>query len=252
VGPYQRGGERGTGVNAHKICNTQMKDHPLQRLEGRPLGEYQLHLQHVKPLHLSGWRGFSLALKDREGILAQPPVVEGIYSAGGKDGVKPWMDITVIEGIQFGTGRRCNLRQAGLIQALAQLIPPGGHLMVSYEDSDPLHRETDRALSAGIPPVLTPLGFLLFMSGFRLVKNWYLSEGGHEGPRKLWGEKPPDQSWSVTWDKETARQVVKFFNDLETGTDYTAIETVKKTARRVFSSLEIDASDIPPFVENLF
>jgi hypothetical protein len=232
-----------------------MKDHPLQRLEGRPLGEYQLHLQRMKPLHLSGWRGFSLALKDREGTLAQPPVAEGIYSAGGKDGVKPWMDITVTEGIQFGAGRTLNLRQSGLIhglfQTLAQLIPPGGHLMVSYEDSDPLHRETARALSAGVPPVLTPLGFLLFVGGFRLVKNWYLSEGGHEGPRKLWGEKPPDQSWSVTWDKETARQLVDFLDGLQTGTDDTAIEAFKKTAQKVFSSLEIDASDLPPVVENL-
>lgn len=232
-----------------------MKDHPLQRLEGRVLGAYRLHLQHMKPLHLSGWRGFSLALKDREETLAQPPVVEGIYSAGGKDGVKPWMDITVAEVVQFWPGKRLNLLQTelirGLFQSLGQLIPPGGHLMVSYEDSDLLHRETDRALSAGVPPVLTPLGFLLFMSGFRLVKNWYLSEGGHEGPRKLWGEKPPDHAWSVTWDRETATHVASFLNDVQTGTDYTALEALKQTARKVFSSLEIDASDISQSVEDL-
>jgi hypothetical protein len=165
------------------------------------------------------------------------------------------MDITVAEGVQFGAGKRVNLRRAklihGLFQSLGQLIPPGGHLMVSYEDSAPLHRGTDRALSAGVPPVLTPLGILLFMSGFRLVKNWYLSEGGHEGPRKLWGEKPPDRSWAVTWDRETARHVADFLNDVQTGTDYTAIEALKKTARRVLSSLEIDASDIPRSVANL-
>jgi len=233
-----------------------MKDHPLQRLKNRPLGEYRLHLQPLKQLRLSGWRGFSLALKDREGTLAQPPVVEGIYSSGGKDGVKPWMDITVTEGVRFGSGRRLDLRQTGLMhelfRSLARLIPPGGHLMVSYEDSDPLHGETDRALAAGVPPILTPLGFLLFMSGFRLVKNWYLSEGGHEGPRKLWGEKPLDRSWSVTWDQETARQLVHFLDGLRDVTDHTEREALQKTAQKIFSSLEIDVSDIPRSVEDLF
>lgn len=178
-----------------------MNDHPLQSLEGHPFNDYRLHLQRLKQLRRSGWRGFSPALKDRNGILSQPPVVEGIYSAGGKDDVRPWMEISVAEVVTFGSGRRLNLRRAGLmeelLQSLSLLIPPGGHLMVSYEDSDPLHRETDRALSAGVPPIMTPLGLSLFMSGFRLVKNWYLSEGGQVGPRKLWGEKPPDRSWSL-------------------------------------------------------
>jgi hypothetical protein len=225
-----------------------MKDHPLQQLEGRLLGEYRLHLQQLKPLRLSGWRGFSLALKDRNGTLAQPPVVEGIYSAGGKDAVRPWMDIAVTEVIEFGPDSRLDLRQAGLMpelfQSLSQLIPPGGHLMVSYEDTDPLHRETDRALSAGVPPVLTPLGFILFMSGFRLVKNWYLSEGGHEGPRKLWGEKPPASAWSVVWDEDTARQLVSFFKGWQEPSKDRAknrvwIEGWRKTARAIFAALEI-------------
>jgi hypothetical protein len=221
-----------------------MKDHPLQRLEGSPLGEYHLHLPQLKRLHLSGWRGFTLALQDREGTDAQPPVVEGIYSAGGKDGVSPWMDISVVEVIEFGSRRRLNLRQAGLMAELfiylAQLVPPGGHLMVSYEDADPLHRETDRALSTGIPPVLTPLGFLLFESGFRLVKNWYLSEGGYEGPRKLWGEKPPNRTWTRVWDQATARQLVGFFKEkADTSEDRTGIERWRKNARMIFAALDI-------------
>lgn len=225
-----------------------MPEHPLHSLEDRLLGRYRLHLQQLKPLRFSGWRGFSLVVKDQSGKLFQPPVVEGIYSAGGKDNVRPWMDITVTEVLEGGSGRRLNLRQTGLLpelfQSLALLIPPGGHLMVSYEDPNPLHRETAQALSAGVPPVLTPLGLLLFMSGFRLVKNWYLSEGGHEGPRKLWGEKPPDRSWSVLWDQATAREVVEYLKD------HRGTEAVAKTAQRVFSSLEIDDAQLRRHVEN--
>jgi hypothetical protein len=230
-----------------------MHDHPLRSLEGRLLKEYRLHLQRLKQLRLTGWRGFSVALEDRDGKLAQPPVVEGIYSAGGKDDVQPWMDITVSEVIAFGSGKRLNLRQAGLIeelfQSLSLLIPPGGHLMVSYEDTDPLHRETDRALAAGVPPVMTPLGFLLFRSGFRLVKNWYLSEGGHEGPRKLWGEKPPDNAWALVWDEDTARQLVSFLKKWKKPSkdqvkDRTWIEGWRKIARMIFSALKIEDSNL--------
>jgi hypothetical protein len=219
-----------------------MPDHPLQSLENHLLGRYRLHLQGLKQLRFSGWRGFALALRGREGVFFQPPVVQGIYSAGGKDNVKPWMDITVSEIIEGGPGRRINLSQQGLMhklfQSLSELIPPGGHLMVSYEDENPLHRETARALSAGVPPVLTPLGFLLFMSGFRLVKNWYLSEGGYEGPRKLWGEKPPGKVWSLLWDQTTAKQLVHYLGA------HQAPEEVEKTAQRVLSSLEIEDADL--------
>jgi hypothetical protein len=131
-----------------------------------------------------------------------------------------------------------------LFQSLAQLIPPGGHLMVSYEGADPLQRETDQALSAGVPPVLTPLGFFLFLSGFRLVKNWYLAEGGHEGPRKLWGEKPPDRSWSVRWDQVTATGLLDYL------ADHRVTEALAKDAQRILSSLEIADTDLRRAVEN--
>ncbi len=225
-----------------------MQDHPLESLEDRILGRYRLHLQRLKPLRFSGWRGFALALRDRAGTLLQPAAVEGIYSAGGKDNVRPWMDITVAEALEGRAGSRLDLRQTGLMpelfQSLSQLIPPGGHLMVSYEDPNPVHRETDQTLAAGVPPVLTPLGLLLFLSGFRLVKNWYLSEGGHEGPRKLWGEKPPDKSWSLLWDKAIARQLLNYLKD------HQASEELAKTAQRVFSSLEIDDADLRRHLES--
>jgi len=50
-------------------------------------------------------------------------------------------------------------------------------------------------------------GYLLFRSGFQLVKDWYLSEGGFEGPRKLWGEKAPDQKWADIFLEKTAVQI---------------------------------------------
>jgi hypothetical protein len=71
---------------------------------------------------------------------------------------------------------------------LGAAIPPGGHLSVEYEN--PLWRETQKGLLAGIPPLATPLGGLLFDGGSGdSFKDWYFPEGGQEGGRKLQGNK---------------------------------------------------------------
>jgi hypothetical protein len=38
--------------------------------------------------------------------------------------------------------------------------------------------------------VTTPLGYRLFQAGVRSYRDWYIPEGGREGPRKLQGFKP--------------------------------------------------------------
>jgi len=40
----------------------------------------------------------------------------------------------------------------------------------------------------GIPPIVTPLGYMLFLIGFRTgFKDWYFAEGGNEELHKLQG-----------------------------------------------------------------
>jgi len=45
-------------------------------------------------------------------------------------------------------------------------------------------------LALGYPQVTSPLGYLMFLAGCRSYRDWYISEGGREGPRKLQGFKP--------------------------------------------------------------
>lgn len=74
------------------------------------------------------------------------------------------------------------------LRPLATAIPPGGHLTVEYEQS--LWQDTQGGLLAGIPPLATPLGALLFDAGSGdSFKDWYFPEGGQEGGRKLQGNK---------------------------------------------------------------
>ena len=46
----------------------------------------------------------------------------------------------------------------------------------------------------------------------QLIKDWYLAEGGHEGPCKLWGEKAPNDTWAQTFYKNTAQQILQFLD----------------------------------------
>jgi len=196
---------------------------PLKNLNGRRLNGYTLHMEELKQLRFSGWKGFKLYFRDFCGALSGFPVIKGIYSVGGKDGVKPWMDIEYYEELEYLKEKETKdsliLSSSSLARKLfknlGNIIPPGGHLMVSYEGEQIIHTSTAKSLNMGIPPVATALGFLIFQGGFQLIKDWYLSEGGHEGPRKLWGEKAPDDTWAKTFYEKTALQIHKYLERIE-------------------------------------
>jgi hypothetical protein len=190
----------------------------LKNLDNKRVNGYKLHMGELRQLRFSGWKGFRLYLRDSRGALSGFPVIKGIYSAGGKDGVKPWMDLEYYEELVFLEEKETkhslilssNSLDRKLFKYLGNIIPPGGHLMVSYEGEQIIHTNTAKSLSKGIPPAATSLGFLIFQAGFQLIKDWYLSEGGYEGPRKLWGEKAPDDTWAKTFYKKTAQQLLQF------------------------------------------
>lgn len=196
-----------------------MEDHrDLKALYNKRLDGFKIVLREVKTLRLSGWKGFKLHLEKAQGLLSQDPVIKGIYSRGGKDGVKPWLDLDYSEELDFvgkaDKEERIILSQKSLdhrlFDILSDIIPPGGHLMVSYEGDQKIHFDTRKSLSLQVPPAITPLGYLIFKAGFQLVKDWYLAEGGFEGPRKLWGEKAPDKKWEKAFLEKTEQHISQF------------------------------------------
>lgn len=227
-----------TEVNA---MNPDDKNHPLSRLDGKKINSLTLHLGEMKQLRLSGWKGFKLYLESFQGILSPDPVIKGIYSSGGKDGVLPWMDLDFRDEIQLhgphGAREKysLSLSESGILlfSHLGDLIPPGGHLMVSYEGEQKIHAETRQSLSLGIPPAATPLGYLLFIGGFQHIKDWYLAEGGFEGPRKLWGEKAPDKAWEQDYLQRTAEQVDSFLKQTFSSSQEGLIESARERATEI-------------------
>src|SRR5690349_21746239 len=118
----------------------------------------------------------------------------GLISGGGR-GVMPWCEGCILPWIELANAPRFDARKAGLeadlIKVIGSLIPDGGHLMLEYES--PGQSETHRELLLRVPPAATHLGALMFAAGFRgHFKDWYISEGGHEGPRKLQANKSPN------------------------------------------------------------
>jgi hypothetical protein len=151
-----------------------------------------IELREVRPR--AGWLRCSLTVLDENGTPARTPLMTGIISGGGR-GVMPWLETRIYPQLELANRQAFDARsaglEAGLIDLIGTLIPAGGHLMIEYESSG--QAETHRELLLRVPPAASYLGALMFVAGFRgHFKDWYISEGGHEGPRKLQANKSPN------------------------------------------------------------
>lgn len=189
---------------------------PLAQLEGKRLGRYTLRLADVSPGSKSGWLSFRLVVTGPK-TLFSPPVIEGVYSPGGR-GVTPWIEIIEYHPRQNpAQGKVDELDLAAtaldreLFRHVGALIPRGGHLMVACEG--PEHEATYRLLMRRVPPAVTPLGYVLFASGFHSVRFFYLAEGGWEGQQKLWAEKARDTETEQRWRETLARDLLRFLRE---------------------------------------
>jgi hypothetical protein len=120
-------------------------------------------------------------------------MVTGLHNQGRYSSYN-WIEIISLSSrVSFGSVEQVldfppNGLTEQLFQYLADLIPPGGHMMVEYDS--PEQQDTAHSLAQGIPPVATPLGYILFLTGCGAgFKDLYFAEGGSEGPRKLQGYK---------------------------------------------------------------
>ena len=112
-------------------------------------------------------------VKPENGELSLDPVFSGLFSAGRPSQyIQGWIDGDYFETATFPTETRLALSESGLdgelFTMLGELVPPGGSLMVSYSlfsKESYAHRETKLGLDRGYPPVVAPLGFLLFRAG---------------------------------------------------------------------------------------
>ncbi len=129
---------------------------------------------------------FHLVVAGDEGEFT-PPVVEGIYSAGGR-GVFPW-----IEALAYHPQLRCG-------EKTLELSANGTDVALFS------------ALGELIPPAATEVGAALFHAGFRKVQFFYLAEGDWERQQKLWAEEPLHEQMRRERDATTARDLQRFLS----------------------------------------
>ncbi len=169
-------------------------DHALVSIDGSSVGEdVTLELQ-LGPRNKVGSTYFRLYLRSDD--LGRPlePVIFGMQNSGRYPGFN-WIEVLEWRGdLPLDDGRTVEVPlgiERLIFQRLAELVPPGGHLMAEYDS--PSRSVTARALALRVPPAATPLGATLTAAGCGVAfRDWYISEGGREGPRKLQGFRALD------------------------------------------------------------
>ena len=188
-------------------------DHPLAPLDGAPLGGVTLDGADLGGVTLDVRLGPRSAVGSTyfRCYLATPggrtsaPVVFGLQNAGPYPGFN-WVEVLDFHAtLPLDAGGTFDVTpelERALFERLASVVPPGGHLMAEYDSA--ARSLTARALAARVPPVATPLGALLFEVGCGVAfRDWYIAEGGREGPRKLQGFRALDDDHARTRGLET-------------------------------------------------
>jgi hypothetical protein len=194
-----------------ELILVQEGQHPLCSLQDRNLGPYKLVVM-VGQKNRIGASYFYIFLQGSSGEVSREPVVFGLHNQGKYPSYN-WIEvISLSPRVSFELGKAIDVSMAEtqqLFQYLAELIPPGGHMMVEYDS--PEQQETARSLALGIPPVATHLGYMMFLAGCGdSFKDWHFAEGGCEGPRKLQGYKALDEQHAERRANETVAELTAF------------------------------------------
>lgn len=172
----------------------------LDSLNDQTIGPYRLHLENLGRTRYFDQRDFTLYLVNPHANNFTVPIFRGRYNLGRPSIYVPgWIDGEFVEVADLATSSEdTRLREMlslaeEIAKKLGALIPPGGRFWIAYEAFDgegELARGTRAGLTAGVPLLTTPIGFLLYRADCWLgLRDWLFPEGGREGPRKLQGNK---------------------------------------------------------------
>jgi hypothetical protein len=213
-------------------------DHLLASLEGAPIGEDAALAVLLGPRNSVGARYFRLYLDSGELGPTVEPVVFGLQNSGPFPGFN-WIEIIEWrDGLLLADGRTVEVPtgiERLLFQRLGELIPAGGHLMAEYDS--PARTITERALAGRVPPIATPLGAMLRAAGCGdAFRDWYISEGGREGPRKLQGFRAVDAEHARRRAREMVPQLETFLAS-EADLDWNVLAQTRPLAEEALDAL---------------
>ena len=102
----------------------------------------------------------------------------------------PWVELFgITEQLTLGSGKTTYFDspfEDCILKLFADNLGAGAKMFVEYYNDE----ETKTQLDAGVPIVMSRLGYKMLKLGFTWFKDWYFAEGHKEGNQKLQGEKP--------------------------------------------------------------
>lgn len=188
---WQDGSADSTGSTGAWADAASLGDHPLAGVAGVTVGQgVRLRVEAKAGARgLTAFRGF-LDSDDLGTTLA--PVIEGEHHAAHAS-APAWLAVTAFAGTVPVSGGEVEVPEGidiQIVEALAALVPPGGHLLMEYGSDH--RRVTARALRQGVPPVATPLGGMMFAAGCGVAFTDLRSVAGGEGSPALQGYRSID------------------------------------------------------------
>ena len=189
----------------------------LETIHHQRVGNYRLSLRLLGCVRFFDQRDCELYLIDEDNRESKEPIFRGRYNSGWPSIYVPgWIDGEFLEPSFYGSLTDAMLDDIyiDIAKTLGGLIPPGGRFWIAYEGFHHdgwLQRETRAALNAGVPPVCTPIGHLLFCADCWLgIRNWDIPEGGREGYRKLQGNRALHQQHAHQRASELIEELTRF------------------------------------------
>lgn len=233
-------------------------DHSLSDVAGERLGGLTVSVL-LGPSNRFGATYFHVLLVDARERVGEPSLALGLYHSGPYPSYN-WVEIIrLAQRVTFGPstkgeGRVLDVREKGLDQELlrriADVIPPGGHMMIEYDSAE--QAETARGLQRDIPPAATPLGYLLYSIGCGVgLRDWYFAEGGSEGPRKLQGCKPLHEAHARQGGQRLARRLLKFLERPLSLSHADLEEPARHRAVKILSGIDVHGSDLQRVVQRI-
>ena len=231
-------------------------EHSLDIVTGQRVDDTTI-LVLMGPKNRFGARYFQIFLLGGWSQVSEQSVIIGLYSSGPYPSYN-WVEIiSLAEHVTFassakGESRILDIRQTGLdrelLKRIADLIPPGGHMMIEYDS--PAQQETARSLELGIPAAATHLGYLLYSIGCEAgFRNWYFAEGGSEGPRKLQGYKPLNAEHAQEKARDLARDLLEFLNRPPDRDHADVEEPARQRAVKVLSNIDVHHSNLEQAIQ---
>ncbi len=154
---------------------------------GIEAGDIRAYARNVKPCGSKDIQSLEVYLRD--GSADEHLLCMALFP-GQKPHYRPWVELFCIRETAAGVSYFNSEVEDHLLEFFCEVLGPGDRIFVEYYHD----RETCCGLAMGFPPAVTRQGYKLFCLGFTWFKDWYFSEGGHEGGQKLQGERPLNEA----------------------------------------------------------